>query len=65
MDAVSFAYASAAQTQMQLEMLALRQNAEGQSLMADLLAQQVRVVGATQPATVNPAHLGGNVDTYA
>ena len=62
--AACYAYARAAQLQMQLEMVAVRQAVEGQRQMADLLAAQAD--GVSQPATgANPAHLGGQIDAYA
>jgi hypothetical protein len=45
--------------QEQISLLAVKLAARNQQQMADLLAQ------VAQQASVNPAHLGQNVDTYA
>lgn len=66
MDGVSYTNASQAQSHADATLIALRQTADAQRQVAEMLSRQVEQaqVEQTRPPA-NPPHLGQSVDTYA
>jgi hypothetical protein len=63
MDAVSSLEASQAYTNGQIGVIALRQAAQSEQAVAQMLAEQSRQ--SQQALATKPPHLGQNVDTFA
>jgi hypothetical protein len=61
MDGVSYTTASQAQSHADATLIALRQIADAQRQVAEMLSRQVEQA----PPPANPPHLGQRVDTYA
>ncbi len=64
MDAVSSLDASQAYTNGQIAVIALRQSAQSEQAIAQMIAEQTRQSQQQVPAS-QPAHLGQNVNTFA
>lgn len=56
---------SVASRQSQMGTLILKQSADSERQIADLMVRQVQAPGSAAQSSSNPPHLGGNVDTYA
>jgi hypothetical protein len=64
-DGVSSTEQTQATSQIQANLLAVRNEAQHQQQMANVLAQQAQQVQEQVRPSPNPEGVGGNVDTYA
>jgi hypothetical protein len=64
-DGVSSTEQTQATSQIQANLLAVRNEAQHQQQMANVLAQQAQQVQEQVQPSPNPEGVGGNVDTYA
>jgi len=64
-DGVSSTEQTQATSQIQANLLAVRNEAQHQQQMANALAQQAQQVQEQVQPSPNPEGVGGNVDTYA
>lgn len=65
MDGVSATELSQSTSQQQAGILAVRNEAQAQQVVADLLQQQAQQAQQTVTASSNPEGVGAQVDTYA